>query len=152
MDDKTIARFWAKVEKRGPDDCWEWKGSAGTKGYGVFWLGGSMKLAHRVAFYISRHRWPMPMCCHHCDNPLCVNPSHLFRGSAADNTADCVRKGRHRWGVHPGERSGRTFLTDNDIRDIRASDEPSGVLGSRYGIHKATVWSIRSRHSWRHIT
>lgn len=90
---KTAVDFWARVDIRGPNDCWLWKGGLKSKGYGNF---GHNKSAHRYAYEQTYGPALKPCICHHCDNPPCCNPAHLFEGTNADNVADRVRKGRSR--------------------------------------------------------
>lgn len=91
-------RFWPRV--RQGVGCWEWTGSTDRKeGYGYVHLGGHevrrpMK-AHRLSWEI--HNGPIPegqWVLHHCDNPKCVKPAHLFLGNRTDNMRDAARKGR----------------------------------------------------------
>lgn len=92
-----VARFWSKVNKS--DNCWEWRAGRNTKGYGVFNMENAPRLAHRVAYEMLCGKIPAGLfLCHHCDNPACVRPDHMFIGTASDNNWDMVRKGRGRYG------------------------------------------------------
>lgn len=92
--ENAIARFWPKVDKAG--DCWIWKASKRRKGYGQFQLNGTMVSAHRVAWQIEHGEIPAGLLvCHHCDNPSCVRPDHLFLGTNSDNQKDAGAKKRH---------------------------------------------------------
>ena len=91
----TVADFWSKVDVQGPDDCWLWKQSTDRHGYGQTGHDGLHWSAHRLAWQLSNG--PIPdglFVLHHCDNPPCCNPAHLFLGTQADNMADMVSKGR----------------------------------------------------------
>jgi hypothetical protein len=94
MDEKAVARFWAKVDRREPSECWEWRRARDAYGYGAVRIGGKLYKSHRLAFFIANGNWPVPGCCHHCDNPACVNPAHLFQGSQKQNMQDASSKGR----------------------------------------------------------
>jgi hypothetical protein len=88
-------RFWAKVNRRGPDDCWVWTGSTDPRGYGHIWRQGRLVPTHRLSYELNRGPIPDGMCVlHRCDNPPCCNPSHLFLGTKADNAHDMHAKGR----------------------------------------------------------
>lgn len=100
----SLVRFWRKVDKSGPvpshrpglGNCWLWIGSKTEVGYPRFWANGALQLATR--FIYSETFTPIPtglFCCHECDNPSCVRPSHLFLGTNTDNMRDRAAKGRH---------------------------------------------------------
>lgn len=90
---KLEDRFWSKV-KKGPG-CWRWMGSLSKKGYGLFWKDGKIERAHRAAWQLIRGPIPPKMqVLHSCDQPNCVNVSHLRLGTNADNVADRVSRGR----------------------------------------------------------
>ena len=89
-------RFWSKVDRGGPDECWLWRGGVSTNGYGNFYVSGRLVRAHRYAY--ETHYGPVApelQVCHRCDNKPCCNPAHLFRGTKSDNMRDCAAKGRN---------------------------------------------------------
>lgn len=92
---EDIARFWIKVDKRGPDECWEWN-SWRTNGYGGFSLKRAHVRATHFALWLAGKAKPSPdhEACHTCDNRGCVNPTHLWWGTRLDNMTDMHRKGR----------------------------------------------------------
>jgi len=86
-------RFWSRVKKT--DRCWLWTGNKNPDGYGMFWLDGKAHGAHRVSWLFHYGEIPKHLfVLHHCDNPACVRPCHLFLGTAGDNSRDSWAKGR----------------------------------------------------------
>jgi HNH endonuclease len=150
MDEKTIARFWAKVDIREPHECWPWKACRLRFGRGRFALEGAQAMAHRVAFFIANGRWPRPCACHRCDNPPCCNPAHLFEGTRADNNADMFAKGR-RVVTLVGIRNPKAKLTDDAVRIIRAGQLSRRELCGIFGVSRSTVGAVQRGEFWKHV-
>jgi len=147
------ARFWAKVEKRGADDCWPWlAGCTGSYGYGVLKAQGRYLRAHRLA-YILTHGPITPVnrvVRHTCDNPPCCNPSHLLLGTQVNNAEDRETRGNHgnhaRGADHP-----RARLRPADIPKIRKrlkAGEPQAVIAEDYSVCQSTIGDIKLGKTW----
>ena len=90
-------RFWDKVKKAGPDDCWEWQAGLNNKGYGSFRFEGKIHTAHRFSYLLNVGEIPEGHVVRHkCDNRCCVNPAHLETGTCSQNNQDMVNRGRRR--------------------------------------------------------
>jgi HNH endonuclease len=88
-------RFWNKVQKGNTSVCWLWIAGRSGHRYGKLRWDNRIVAAHRVSYLI--HYGPIPSgkyICHHCDNPICVNPYHLYLGSALENNRDTLRRQR----------------------------------------------------------
>lgn len=151
---RTFAdRFWSKVDKERTDtDCWHWKGPFfSVSGYGSFQIKDRPYGAHRVAWTLTNGPIPDGMSiCHRCDDRACVNPSHLFMGTPADNSADMVTKGRQ--AKRPGSQHHNAKLTEAVVREILADIESRPTeLGRKYGVSPSTICDIRSGRTWVHV-
>lgn len=146
------AGFWQRVDTTG--ECWEWTGPRNYAGYGVLHVGGKDRLAHREAWKRTHGKLHTKVCVlHHCDNPPCVRPDHLFLGSRADNIADMTAKGRRR--ALSGAENGRAKLTEEAVREVRTSHargESYDRLAVRHGVTKTNIASIVKRRIWKHVT
>lgn len=149
--------FWSRVAVRDLDECWEWNGYRSAPGYGRYRVPRShYTAAHRFAYELAHGQIPAGMfVCHACDNPACVNPLHLWVGTAADNNRDCREKGRARGGtLSPcrGESSPKAKLTRkqvDEIRVLRAEGATQDSLAAQFGVSRATIWNIVHKKTWR---
>lgn len=155
-----VDRFWSKVDKRSPFECWEWKGGKTTAGYGSIGLGTREEghgYAHRLSYQLATGTDPGDLyVCHKCDNPGCVNPHHLFLGTPRVNSHDARDKGRQILpAVRAGETNNKAKLTEPDVRDIferRVNRrEPLATLAREYNVTEANISAIAKRKTWKHI-
>lgn len=175
-------RFWRKVKKT--KRCWLWTGSKAPSGYGLFRprRDGPSIGVHRFAYELTYGPIePGLFVCHHCDNPRCVRPDHLFLGTHADNMRDMHRKGRgqrgdthwmHRhpekvprgerhWSSRHPEKQRRgtdiyaAKLTDQQVLEIRSRYRPYVVskqtLANEHGVSRRAIDLIIRRETWRHL-
>lgn len=165
--EERIEAFWAKVDKDGPipphrpelGPCWQWQGPRFPKGYGHCSISKSMQLAHRAAWIFAYDSIPSGMhVLHHCDNPPCVNPAHLFLGTNADNMADRNAKGRTFAGPRPWLRSrpnlSRAKLDASQVLEIRAM-RSAGIrqreIAAKFGVGVKNIEHITRRATWKFI-
>lgn len=147
VTERVAAKFLANVDQSG--DCWTWTGKTDKDGYGVFYKDGGDFRAHRVGYEIGHGVSPGDLCvCHHCDNPQCVNPAHMFLGTNAENTADRNAKGRQM----RGERQRFAKLCESDVIAIRASMARQVDLAAQFGVTQGAISAVKLRHTWKHVT
>lgn len=152
--------FVPKIDRRGPHQCWPWTGGRNQDGYGLWtdhrYTPRRTWSAHRLVWELFNDA-PISddlQVCHTCDNPPCVNPAHLWIGSATDNAGDKVFKGRWRGGDHRGERNGHARLVEEQVIEIRrrvAAGETQAALALEFGVHVMTISQLVRRLTWRHV-
>lgn len=169
LSEKDKARFWAKVDKRGDNECWPWTGHRKKFGHGAFRLSGGLATASRVAMALTGAEIPPGLfVCHRCDVPYCCNPSHLFLGTSLDNAQDRERKGRGnqlRGDAHPsrtmpetrprGQEINTAILNPEKVTELRRLSSlgvNNAELGRRFGITKAAARLVVIRKNWKHVT
>lgn len=166
--DSYKKRFEAKITKRGPDECWEWRGSKTIEGYGRFGIGTTLYLSNRIAWVIENGPIPDGMLVlHSCDNPRCCNTNHFFLGTHLTNTRDKLAKGRgnHAKGdrqarrLHPelfpiGEDHYCCRFKESDVREIRRLADEGFILrdiAKDRGVSYNAIRKIVLRISWKHV-
>lgn len=147
-------RFWRSVNRRSADECWHWRSSCTSEGYGNFWTGERVDRAHRFSYELANG--PIPegfIVCHSCDEPSCVNPNHLWLGTDADNAADKMLKGRDN--PPHGEANSHAKLTEREVLHIRqlyaSGKHTQEALASQFGVTRVSISSLVRRLTWSHI-
>ena len=133
-------RFWRRVDKREPDECWPWQGAPNEDGYGQFRLAGVNMGAHRASWII--HNGPVPgdlWALHRCNVRICINPDHLYLGDNDANVRDRGGAGHHL----QGERHPMVKLTDVQCAEIRMSDATGRALARQYCMSESQISNIR---------
>ena len=157
-------RFWSRVDRRGDDECWPWRGAILTNGYGMFWIRegelglrrGCTRGAHRVAFRLVHGYWPEPLGLHGCDNPACCNPlnpeleRHIHPGTTQKNAQEMVQRGRG--AINRTEAK----LTYEEVAEIRArwvrGQKPSqSDLAREYGVSQGAISFVLLGKTYRSV-
>jgi hypothetical protein len=147
-------RFWPKVMKPlGWDACWPWQGAKDPKGYGNFKIRSYLSSrAPRVAYALYYNRSPASLfVLHRCDNPPCVNPTHLFLGTVQDNSDDMVKKGRAAVRDQRGSKNGAAKLDEAKVETIKGlilAGLNNTVIAARFGVTHQLISRIRRGRSW----
>lgn len=120
--------------------CWNWIGSLQTCGYGQIKINGNNWTSHRASWVAHNGAIPNGMhVLHHCDNPKCCNPKHLYLGSHQDNMRDKLQRGRQ--SKRPGHK-----LTLSQVLEIKTSSESVRTIAAQYGVSRSHVYAIRGKY------
>ena len=152
---KTVdERFFGRINIQGDDDCWLWEGAKCKDDYGQIRINHKDKRVHRLMWEMVNG--PIPdgyFICHHCDNPPCVNPKHLFLATPKQNSQDCVSKNRFKSNI--GELNPRAKLTLEQVEEIRElykRKKPTLIsLAEIYKVSIQCIFRIVNYISWKSI-
>lgn len=165
--EQILFRFYSKIKKNKQTGCWEWQGTRDIRGYGRIVVNYTRLFAHRLSWEIHNNEKltdKKVLVCHKCDNPCCVNPEHLFKGSHKDNIQDCIKKGRRNENnsasnfncrlnlqVKFGEDNGNSVLTWEKVKNIRTefnAGAKQDKLAAKYNVSRFTIWEIVRNKRW----
>jgi len=144
--------FWQQIIVDERTNCWVWQLALVTQGYGQVSIKHKSYRAHRIAYELFyKESTQGKLVCHICDNPPCINPEHLFLGTAKENTQDMVKKQRH----NHGERHHFAKLTKQAVLDMRKRHKQGNItiaqLASEYGVSPSSARKAIVGLMWRHI-
>lgn len=152
MKKHTAEDFWKFVNKNGPNGCWEWTGTKAIAfGYGSFGINGKNILAHRFSLKQTGVDIAGKFVCHQCDNPRCVNPAHLFVGTANSNNQDRAAKLR---GYRKLNREQVLYIREHGTKGVgQGQTGISNVtaLSKKFNISVNAIYDILGRKTYKHI-
>ena len=143
---------WDKINQTFPSLCWEWVSGKDWDGYGIFTIYGISYKVHRLVYELIYGIIPEGLCvCHHCDNPSCCNPKHLWLGSSSENNTDRHNKGRDNFAR--GNQLPQTKLNQYQVNEIRklyiTNKYTQKELGKRFGVCGANINKIINNITWK---
>ena len=146
----AIQRLHTKSEPDLNTGCLLWAGSVNHSGYGLISVAGKLRLAHRFAYEVASGSIPAGlMVCHKCDTPGCINPEHMFLGTARDNNRDRDAKGRSR--APMGERSATAVLTEQQVTEARLARLTPNEVAKRFDICQSGATQALRGSTWAHL-
>lgn len=152
LDGSVEARLWARIDRRGPDECWPY---GNGRSYGYISVGGRKMLAHRLVYLLVYGELKRGEVVRHtCDNPPCCNPTHLLSGTQLDNMADARDRGRRRFTGSPGEQNGNAKLTAERVMAMRcmyASGATQREVAALFGVTRSLAHRIVTGRAWAHV-
>lgn len=146
-------RIFKRVVQDAATGCWNYHGGRSSSGYGIVSVCNKSVGAHRLSFELANGPIPKGLwVLHRCDNPSCINPDHLFLGTAADNNADC--KSKRRTACRIGEKNTRARLVEKTVMEIRRLAN-TGIsqrkIARQFGISQQHVSAISRGRFWSHL-
>lgn len=149
--------FGSRIDERlDCDKCWNWTQARDQDGYGHTFFEERQWRTNRLSYFLWNGEIPPgKQVLHKCDNPPCVNPLHLFAGTAQDNVNDCVSKGRTNNAVGSGVAGSK--LNEQQVAEIRSlylkrsKDRNMPALARKYGVKMTTIHAVIKNRSWKHV-
>lgn len=133
-----------------PNGCWVWSGTCQRDGYGSLSINSKPVRAHIFSYKTFVGEVTKDLCVlHTCDNPLCVNPDHLWLGTRAENNAD--RAAKKRSADSKGEKHNQAKLTADQVAAIRKDSRQQKTIAQQYGVSQSCISRIKSNNVWSHL-
>ncbi len=144
---------WKRINIKNDSECWEWQGSLVNNRYGKMIIDCKYYLTHRVVYELTYGNISDSLLvCHHCDNPKCCNPKHLFLGTQQDNVNDKIKKNRQ----PKGKSIGSSKLTSDNVLEIRRlyinGSYTFKKLGVLFNVDRKNISSIVYNKTWKHLS
>lgn len=156
LQDEAMRYFTERVDIRGQRECWLWKLSTGSHGYGQLFWDKKVQTAHRFAYKLFIGDPGRLQVNHICGNRKCCNPSHLYAGTQLENFYDMLRHGTHTPPPHKkGSQVGNSKLTEAEVRQIKIalkSGENGASIARRFNVSVSTISLIRRNIRWAHVS